>query len=175
MSERHKALGEGSRWGLNIHYSQEPEGALDTGGGIQQALPLLGDSPFAVINGDVFTQYPLGRLRAVKCSHSHLVLVPNPAHNPDGDFFLKGGYVLSDGQPRLTFSGISVYHPRFFQTWIERRSLGRVYRQPWRREPAADTKAWFSLGHCPYFKTLADRLRRASSRSTMPISCQSPL
>ena len=133
MSERHKALGEGSRWGLNIHYSQEPEGALDTGGGIQQALPLLGDSPFAVINGDVFTQYPLGRLRAVKCSHSHLVLVPNPAHNPDGDFFLKGGYVLSDGQPRLTFSGISVYHPRFFQSAAQ----GRYSIVPMLREAMA--------------------------------------
>jgi len=87
-------LGNGSTWGLNIHYSQEPPGALDTGGGIGQALPLLGESPFAIINGDVYSQYPLARLRAIKCSHAHLVLVPNPAHNP--------------------FSGISVYHPRFF-------------------------------------------------------------
>jgi MurNAc alpha-1-phosphate uridylyltransferase len=109
-------LGDGSKWGLNIHYSQEPEGALDTGGGIQQALPLLGDSPFAIINGDVFTHYPLARLRAVKCSYSHLVLVPNPAHNLEGDFALQGGYVSPDGQPRLTFSGISVYHPRFFES-----------------------------------------------------------
>jgi MurNAc alpha-1-phosphate uridylyltransferase len=108
------SLGDGSRWGLNIHYSQEPEGALDTGGGIQQALPLLGDSPFAVVNGDIFTQYPLARLRAIKCSHAHLILVSNPDHNPVGDFVLRGGYVLPEGQPRLTFSGISVYHPRFF-------------------------------------------------------------
>lgn len=139
-------LGDGSNWGLNIHYSQEPEGALDTGGGIQQALPMLGDSPFAVINGDVFTHYPLARLRAVKCSHSHLVLVPNPAHNPDGDFALQGGYVSSSGQPRLTFSGISVYNPRFFDSakpgrysivpmlrdaMSLRRVTGEVYRGPW--------------------------------------------
>ena len=109
-------LGDGSRWGLNIHYSPEPPGALDTGGGIEQALPLLGDSPFAVINGDVFTQYPLARLRAIKCSHAHLILVPNPQHNPNGDFELQGGYVNPDGQPCLTFSGISVYHPRFFDS-----------------------------------------------------------
>ncbi len=75
-------LGNGSAWGLNIHYSAEPAGALGTGGGIQQALPLLGESPFAVINGDVFSAYPLARLRAIKCDHAHLVLVPNPAHNP---------------------------------------------------------------------------------------------
>lgn len=111
-------VGNGSNWGLNIHYSQEPPGALDTGGGIGQALPLLGESPFAIINGDVFSQYPLARLRAIKCSHAHLILVPNPAHNPDGDFFLRGGYIRPDADPdaqaRYTFSGISVYHPRFF-------------------------------------------------------------
>jgi MurNAc alpha-1-phosphate uridylyltransferase len=108
-------LGNGSGWGLNIHYSAEPPGALGTGGGIKQALPLLGESPFAVINGDLFTGYPLARLRAIKCEHAHLVLVPNPAHNPAGDFALRGGYVMADGQPRHTFSGISVYHPRFFE------------------------------------------------------------
>ena len=107
-------LGNGSRWGLNIHYSAEPPGALETGGGIQQALPLLGESPFAVINGDVFSQYPLARLRAIKCDQAHLVLVPNPSHNPQGDFVLRGGYVTPVGDPCYTFSGISVYNPRFF-------------------------------------------------------------
>jgi MurNAc alpha-1-phosphate uridylyltransferase len=107
-------LGNGSEWGLNIHYSLEPAGALDTGGGIEQALPLLGDSPFAVINGDVFSNYPLARLRAIKCDHAHLVLVPNPAHNPDGDFVLQAGRIIPGAQQRYTFSGISVYHPRFF-------------------------------------------------------------
>ena len=109
-----ETLGDGSSWGLNIHYSPEPAGALDTGGGIRQALPLLGESPFAVLNGDVFTEYPLARLRAIKCDHAHLVLIPNPDHHPKGDFTLQAGYVSEQGQPRLTFSGISVYHPRFF-------------------------------------------------------------
>jgi MurNAc alpha-1-phosphate uridylyltransferase len=112
-----ETLGDGSKWGLHIHYSQEPEGALDTGGGIQQALPLLGDTPFAVINGDVYSSYPLARLRAIKCNHAHLILVPNPPHNLNGDFALQGGYVSKDTQDdaaKLTFSGISVYHPRFF-------------------------------------------------------------
>jgi len=109
-------LGNGATWGLNIRYSPEPPGALGTGGGIQQALPLLGESPFAIINGDVFSSYPLARLRAIKCDHAHLVLVPNPAHNPNGDFVLKGGYITEEGDARHTFSGISVYHPRFFDS-----------------------------------------------------------
>ena len=109
-------LGNGSTWGLNIHYSAEPPGALDTGGGIQQALPLLGESPFAVINGDVFSQYPLARLRAIKCDHAHLVLVPNPSHNPEGDFGLRGGYISLVGEPCQTFSGIGVYNPHFFKS-----------------------------------------------------------
>lgn len=115
-----ETLGDGSRWGLNIQYSQEPEGALDTGGGIFKALPLLGDSPFAVINGDVYSDYPLARLRALKCSHAHLILVPNPDHNPAGDFVLQGGYIKQAtafaDERSYTFSGISVYHPRFFDS-----------------------------------------------------------
>lgn len=109
-------LGDGSSWGLNIHYSQEPTGALDTGGGIHQALANLGEAPFAVINGDLFTDYPLARLRAIKCDHAHLVMIPNPDHNRKGDFALQAGRIDPDGQPRFTFSGISVYHPRFFKT-----------------------------------------------------------
>lgn len=109
-------LGNGSTWGLNIHYSPEPPGALDTGGGIGQALSLLGESPFAVLNGDVFSDYPLARLRAIKCDYAHLVMVPNPAHNPDGDFALKGGHITLEAEPGYTFSGISVYHPRFFDS-----------------------------------------------------------
>jgi len=109
-------LGNGATWGLNIHYSPEPTGALDTGGGIGQALPLLGESPFAVLNGDIFSDYPLARLRAIKCDHAHLVLVPNPAHNPNGDFGLQGGHIKLEEQPGYTFSGISVYHPRFFDS-----------------------------------------------------------
>ena len=104
----------GPTCGLKIHYSPEPPGALGTGGGIRQALPLLGESPFAIINGDVFTSYPLARLRAIKCDHAHLVLVPNPAHHPKGDFSLQGGYVSETGHTLHTFSGISVYNPRFF-------------------------------------------------------------
>jgi len=108
------ALGDGGRWGLHIHWSDEQPEALETGGGIFKALPLLGGAPFLVINGDLWTDYPFARLRAVKCDWAHLVLVPNPAHNPAGDFALLGARVRDDGEPRLTFSGIAVYHPRPF-------------------------------------------------------------
>jgi len=144
------ALGDGSAYGLNIHYSDEPPGALDTGGGIRQALPLLGESPFAVINGDVFTDYPLARLRAIKCDHAHLVLVANPTHNPDGDFGLQGGYVSVDARPRCTFSGICVYHPRFFES----AASGRFSVVPMLREAMAKRQvtgeiyagAWHDIG-----------------------------
>ncbi len=107
-------LGEGERWGIRIHWSLEPPEALETGGGIVQALPLLGAAPFLVVNGDLWTDFAFSRLRAVKCDQAHLVLIPNPAHNPDGDFALEGARVRNDGSARLTFSGIAVYHPRLF-------------------------------------------------------------
>ena len=107
-------LGDGSQFGLNITYSREPEGALETGGGIFQALEWLGKSPFAVINGDIYTDYPFSRLRAVKCDRAHLVLVPNPEYHPGGDFSLQGARVRNTGEHMGTFSGIAIYHPGFF-------------------------------------------------------------
>jgi MurNAc alpha-1-phosphate uridylyltransferase len=108
------ALGDGSRWGVHIHWSDEQPAALETGGGIFKALPLLGAGPFLVVNGDIWTDYAFARLRAVKCDWAHLVMVPNPAHNPDGDFALAGARLRADGPARQTFSGIGVYHPRLF-------------------------------------------------------------
>ncbi|MBT8063972.1 MAG: nucleotidyltransferase family protein [Gammaproteobacteria bacterium] len=108
-------LGDGGRWGLNIHWSDEQPRALETGGGIFKALPLLGSAPFLVVNGDIWTDYPCARLRAVKCDWAHLVLVPNPDHNPEGDFSLQAARVRADGEDRKTFSGIGVYHPRLFE------------------------------------------------------------
>jgi N-acetyl-alpha-D-muramate 1-phosphate uridylyltransferase len=107
-------LGEGLQWGIRIHWSEEPPGALETGGGIVNALPLLGSAPFLVVNGDLWTDYPFRELRAVKCDWAHLVLVPNPEHNPHGDFALEGARVRNSGSRRFTFSGICVYHPRLF-------------------------------------------------------------
>lgn len=109
------ALGDGSRWGVRIYWSDEQPEILGTGGGIFNALPLLGAGPFLVVNGDLWTRYPFARLRAVKCDHAHLVMVPNPPHNTEGDFSLQGPLVRANGPAKLTFSGIGVYHPRLFK------------------------------------------------------------
>ncbi len=109
------ALGDGSRWDVRIHWSIEPPEALETGGGIFQALPHLGAAPFLVINGDIWTDYPFARLRAVKCDWAHLVMVPNPEHNLNGDFSLTEARIRQQGNHPLTFSGIGVYHPRLFR------------------------------------------------------------
>lgn len=107
-------LGDGKRFGVSIHYSPEAE-ALETAGGIANALPLLGDEPFVVVNGDVFCDFDLFRLNdAVKKYSTYLVLVDNPPQHPGGDFALEGEVVRSQGPAMLTFSGIGVYRPEFF-------------------------------------------------------------
>jgi N-acetyl-alpha-D-muramate 1-phosphate uridylyltransferase len=107
-------LGDGARYGLRLHYSHEGEPALETGGGIFKALPLLGPEPFLVVNGDVWTDYPFERLLQAPRGVAHLVLVPNPTHHPEGDFALAGERLVLDGE-RLTFSGIGVYRPELFE------------------------------------------------------------
>ncbi|HEY0973465.1 MAG TPA: nucleotidyltransferase family protein [Solimonas sp.] len=114
-----EALGDGARFGLRIDYSEEGWPALETGGGIHRALPLLGDAPFVVVNGDVFTDYPMAALIAQARelpAHDlgHLILVPNPAHHPRGDFVLDGTRVREAPGPRHTFSGLSVLRPALF-------------------------------------------------------------
>jgi N-acetyl-alpha-D-muramate 1-phosphate uridylyltransferase len=113
-------LGDGARWGVKIAYSEEGWPALESGGGIFHALPLLGRDPFIVVNGDVYADYPwrqlVDRARTLpQADLGHLVLVPNPAHNPKGDFVLEDGRVSNAEQPRLTFSGLSVHRPEFFE------------------------------------------------------------
>jgi MurNAc alpha-1-phosphate uridylyltransferase len=111
-----QALGDGARWGACIRYSAEGEGrALETGGGIRRALPLLGESPFLVANGDVWCDYDPAQLRLGDGMLAHLLMVDNPSHNPGGDFRLQAGLLRADGEPRLTFSGIGVYHPDMFR------------------------------------------------------------
>lgn len=107
------ALGNGSAYGVAIQYSPEAP-PLETGGGIFKALPLLGAEPFLVINGDVWTDFPLQQLPQTIIGLAHLVLVTNPAHHPQGDFALEGGLATVDGTPRFTYSGIGLYKPEFF-------------------------------------------------------------
>ena len=108
------ALGDGSRWQLQIHYSDEGATALETGGGIFQALPWLGPQPFLVVNADVFTDLDFGLLRIAPDALAHLVLVANPMHHPHGDFALVNGRVQQDGGARWTYSGIGLYRPELF-------------------------------------------------------------
>jgi len=108
-------LGDGSRWGLSIRFSPEGE-PLETGGGIFKALPLLGDAPFLLVNGDIWTDYDFTRLRRPLQGLAHLVLVDNPGHHGGGDFRLTADQV-EDGAgaaDTLTFSGISVLDPALF-------------------------------------------------------------
>lgn len=109
-----QALGDGSRYGLSITYSAEGK-ALETGGGIFHALPLLGEAPFLVINGDIWCDYPYASLLSREVALAHLVLVDNPPQHPTGDFVLEAGRVHDSHQgERLTFSGVGLYHPRLF-------------------------------------------------------------
>ncbi len=106
-------LGDGCTLGVRLRYSREYE-ALETGGGILQALPLLGDAPFLVVNGDIASDYPFEQLPQAPDGLAHLVLVDNPEHHRDGDFYLDQGRVRVEGGPKLTFSGIGVYRPELF-------------------------------------------------------------
>lgn len=115
-----QALGDGSRYGVHIAYSRE-EQALETGGGIAYALPLLGAGPFAVVNSDIYCDYDFRGLAAAARAieegalDAHLVMVDNPSHHPRGDFALDGGRLAPGGARRLTFSGIGVYSPALFR------------------------------------------------------------
>jgi N-acetyl-alpha-D-muramate 1-phosphate uridylyltransferase len=114
-----EALGDGGSLGARIAYSREAQ-ALETAGGIANALPLLGTAPFIAVNADVCTDYDFSGLVTTarglprQGALAHLVLVPNPPHHPAGDFGLSGGRVTADGAVRHTFSGIGAYQPALF-------------------------------------------------------------
>lgn len=109
-----RALGAGSQFGVRITYSDEGETGLETGGGIRHALHLLDTDPFLVVNGDIYTEFPFETLPRTIEGLAHLVLVPNPAHHPNGDFCLSAGAVTNpaaerSGEVRYTYSGIGIY------------------------------------------------------------------
>ena len=112
------ALGDGARWGLRLIYSHEGAEPLETGGGMLHALTHLGDAPFAVVNGDVWTDLDFTRLPSEPEGLAHLVLVDNPSQHPQGDFRLDAdARVHADGGPHLTYAGIGVYRPALLAHW----------------------------------------------------------
>lgn len=112
------ALGDGSRWGLRLHYSHEGAEPLETGGGMLQALRWLGDEPFVAVNGDIWCDHDFASLPTQPPGLVHLVMVDNPMQHPGGDFALDDeGRLHSEGESRLTFAGIGVYRRELLDGW----------------------------------------------------------
>jgi MurNAc alpha-1-phosphate uridylyltransferase len=126
-----EALGDGSNYSLNITYSDEGAEALETAGGIVNAMPHLGDEPFIVINGDIWCDYDLTRLMNRNLEYeAHLVLVNNPEHNTEGDFSLEDGMIKNTGDEKLTYSGIGLYTQDFFaETKPGKKALAPMLRK----------------------------------------------
>ncbi len=128
-------VGNGAKFGLNVSYSEEPE-PLETAGALLHALPLLGTEPFILLNGDVWTDYPLAELAAYPLQNdedAHLILVPNPNFHPLGDFSPNHQHRLENNPDlqKFTFGGISLIHPRLISTYPQQRNkfpLGEVLR-----------------------------------------------
>ncbi len=142
-----KTLGDGSRWGVHLYYSDEQEeGALESLGGIVKALDILGNEPFLVVNGDIFCDYEFNPDFKLPDTLAHLILVPNPEHNKEGDFGLEDSLVLNKNDELYTFSGIGYYNPKIFdgisakkaplapllREFIEKKEIsGELYKGVW--------------------------------------------
>ena len=112
------ALGNGERWGLRLHLLHEGSEPLETGGGMLNALALLGEEPFLAINGDIWTDFDFESLPHAPTGLAHLVMVDNPRHHSAGDFGLcVDGRLQHSAAERLTFAGIGVYRPTLFDDW----------------------------------------------------------
>ena len=157
-------LDSGAEWGVEIEYSPEAE-ALETGGGIHNALPLLGSDPFVVVNGDIWCDYDFSQLCLPDDSLAQLVLVDNPPHHPRGDFALHGNKVVAAQVGCLTFSGIALYRPELFAGC----KPGAFPLAPLLREAIVDNKVcgerfsgrWIDVGTPERLSQLDQALRRA--------------
>lgn len=125
-------VGSGARYELDVIYSPEGDNILETGGGIHKALPMLGSKPFLVVNADIYTDMPVPAVELAADALAHLVLVPTPDYRAHGDFNLAGGLVRNGDAPQLTFSGIALYRPEFFDGC----EAGRFPLAPMLREAA---------------------------------------
>ncbi|MEQ1543856.1 N-acetylmuramate alpha-1-phosphate uridylyltransferase MurU [Methyloglobulus sp.] len=158
-------LGNGAHLGAKIIYSPEDEQALETAGGIINALPLLGNEPFLVVNGDIATDFPFAELKKIPVDLAHIVLIDNPPHHPQGDFALDiSGNVIENDKQRYTFSGIGLYHPDLFS----KNPPGKSKLAPLLREAITAKKAtgqhysgfWMDIGTPERLQELDRHLRK---------------
>lgn len=165
-----QALGDGRRFGADIRYSAEGEGrALETGGGILKALPLLGHGPFLVANGDVFSDIDYAQIKLAEDDLAQLVLVDNPPQHPHGDFVLgTDGRLREQGTPRLTFAGVGVYRPELFEgCQAGAFPLAPLLHQAIRQGRAGGQHHrgdWSDIGTPERLRALEERLRRPSGQ-----------
>jgi MurNAc alpha-1-phosphate uridylyltransferase len=164
------ALGTGAQFGLNIRYSAETS-ALETAGGIATALPMLGSDPFLVINGDIWCDWDVNEALVIaknlttQAQHAWLLLVPNPAHHPEGDFDLsQSGEVGTGALNRYTFSGIGIYAPALFsQTLVgQPAKLAPLLREAMSNRAVSGTLytgAWVDVGTPQRLEELDQRIR----------------
>lgn len=160
------ALGDGRQFGVTIQYSYE-ETALETAGGIIQALPLLGEQPFLVVNGDIWTDYPFQLLQLPAAKLAQIVLVDNPEHNPQGDFYFADQQLALQGRQRLTFSGIGLYHPRLFKVYPPgKRRLAPVLLEAIEVQQASAEyyrSTWLDIGTVARLEQLEQQLNQAAA------------
>jgi len=159
-------LADGSRYQANIQYTYEGATGLETAGGIKNALPLLGNSAFLVLNADIYCDYPLQQLLQKNFDLAHLVLVKNPTHNPEGDFAIANNSQLNTiDPPKHTFSGIGLYKPELFTNL----SAGKSALAPLLKRAMLDhhvsgelyTGAWTDVGTVERLNTLEQQLSHA--------------
>jgi MurNAc alpha-1-phosphate uridylyltransferase len=144
-------LGNGSAWGVDICYSAEPPGGLETGGGIVQALALLGTQPFVTVNADIYTDFDFKQLDSDGVSYVHLVLVnKNPDLGHHGDFSLRNETQLTNSPRDYTFAGIACYHPKVFEGYQQGRysvlPLIRSYAEAGKARAQLFHGCWFDIG-----------------------------
>ncbi len=161
-------LGDGSRFGLRLSYSIEAEGALGTAGGIMNALHHFKETPFLVVNSDIFTDYDFSHMQIPDSSMAHLVLTPNPAHHPNGDYCLIDGKVQHPAystQNTVTFAGIGLYRKALFaRLAVEKCGLAQIFEQPIRNGTFSGEihqTSWIDVGSAARLvqaRTIADRI-----------------
>lgn len=157
-------LGDGSQYGVDIHYSYEMGQALETGGGIANALSLLGDDVFIVTNADIWTDYAYQNLPSSLNGLAHLVMVDNPPQHIEGDFSLENDLLHDTGEQQKTFSGIGVYSPDLFKDMTESIfPLAPLLRTAMQKELISGEHfqgQWFDIGTVERLQSLNEKLNK---------------